>query len=195
MAVGTSGTILVSPDGKNWVSQSSGTTDDLTGVSYGNGTFVAVGTSGAIIQAAPSQTPTPAPVITSGEQLVVFTIGQSSFFLDGQTYSTEDAAPFISNGRTLVPVRYLAEALGAQTNWDAAVQKVTITKGSTTIELTIDSTTITTNGKTGQMEAAPLLLERKNLSARQRYSQALGYTVQWNAAAQTVNIIGKHRVG
>jgi N-acetylmuramoyl-L-alanine amidase len=186
--------VLASPDGKNWVSESSGTTSDLAGVGYGNGTFVAVGAVGAVIQAAvsgqPGQTPSPAPVITPGAQLAVFTIGQSSYFLDGQSYNT-DAAPFISNGRTLVPVRYLAEALGAQTNWDATTQKITITKGSTTIELTINSATITTNGKAGKLDAAPLLVNGRTYLPARYIAEALGYTVEWNATAQTVNIVGK----
>jgi hypothetical protein len=195
VAVGTGGTVLASPDGKNWVSESSGTTSDLSGVCYGNssGTFVAVGSTGAIIQASvsgqPGQTPSPAPVITPGEQLAVFTIGQSSFFLDGQSYNT-DAAPFISSGRTLVPVRYLAEALGAQTNWDATNQKVSVIKGSTTIVLTINSTTITTNGTTGQLDAAPLLVNGRTYLPARYIAEALGYTVQWNATAQAVNIVG-----
>jgi hypothetical protein len=195
VTVGTGGIVLTSPDGKNWVSESSGTTSDLVGVCYGsgNGTFVAVGSSGAIIQATvsgqPGQTSAPTPVITPGEQLAIFTIGQSSFFLDGQSYNT-DAAPFISSGRTLVPVRYLAEALGAQINWDAATQKVTITKGGTTMELTINSTTITVNGKASQLDAAPLLVNGRTFLPARYIAEALGYTVQWNAAAQTVNIVG-----
>ena len=110
--------------------------------------------------------------------------------MDGQSYNT-DAAPFISNGRTLVPVRYLAEALGAQTNWDATTQKITITKGSTTIELTINSATITTNGKAGKLDAAPLLVNGRTYLPARYIAEALGYTVEWNATAQTVNIVGK----
>ena len=58
-----------------------------------------------------------------------------------------DASPFILNERALVPMRYLADALGAQTAWDAATQTVTITKGGTTIELAIGSPSIATNGR------------------------------------------------
>jgi hypothetical protein len=205
VVVGSSGTILTSPDGKTWASETSGTTSPLNAVCYNNNILVAVGNSGAILQETVSgqtnqspstgstnQSPSTgsAPVTTPGEQLAIFTIGQTSFFLDGQSYNT-DAAPFISNGRTLVPVRYLADALGATTNWDGATQKVTINKGSATIELTINGMTITTNGKASQMEAAPLLVNGRTYLPARDIAEALGYTVEWDAASQTVNIIGE----
>jgi hypothetical protein len=43
VAVGGSGTILTSPDGVNWTARTSGTSNWLLGVVYGNGLFVAVG--------------------------------------------------------------------------------------------------------------------------------------------------------
>jgi hypothetical protein len=43
VAVGSEGTILISPDGRSWTKQNSGTTKHLHAVAYGNGLFVAVG--------------------------------------------------------------------------------------------------------------------------------------------------------
>ena len=43
VAVGNSGTIVISPDGKGWTVTNSGTTEDLAGVVFGNNKFVAVG--------------------------------------------------------------------------------------------------------------------------------------------------------
>ena len=49
VAVGNSGTILTSSDGTSWTSPTSGTSNDLKGVTYANSTFVAVGKSGTIL--------------------------------------------------------------------------------------------------------------------------------------------------
>ena len=46
---GYGGTILTSADGITWTSKTSGTTDDFSGVTYGNGTFIAVGGGGTIL--------------------------------------------------------------------------------------------------------------------------------------------------
>jgi len=49
VTVGNSGTILTSSDGTTWTSRTSGTTNNLYGVTYGNGTFVTVGDNGVIL--------------------------------------------------------------------------------------------------------------------------------------------------
>jgi hypothetical protein len=49
VSVGESGTILTSPDGTTWTERTSGTSDYLIGVTYGNGLFVIVGYSGTIL--------------------------------------------------------------------------------------------------------------------------------------------------
>ena len=48
VTVGDSGTILTSPDGTSWTERTSGTSDSLYGVTYGNGLFVTVGDFGII---------------------------------------------------------------------------------------------------------------------------------------------------
>jgi hypothetical protein len=44
VAVGGGGAIATSPDGINWTARTSGVTTDFTGIAYGNGLYVAVGT-------------------------------------------------------------------------------------------------------------------------------------------------------
>ncbi|MDR1589224.1 MAG: phosphate ABC transporter substrate-binding protein PstS family protein [Oscillospiraceae bacterium] len=56
---------------------------------------------------------------------VVFTIGSKSYTVNGAS-KTLDVPPEISNGRTLVPIRALAESIGADVNYDAAANKATV---------------------------------------------------------------------
>ena len=49
MTVGESGTILTSSDGVTWTSRTSGTSDKIREVTYGNSTFVTVGDNGTIL--------------------------------------------------------------------------------------------------------------------------------------------------
>jgi hypothetical protein len=127
-----------------------------------------------------------APIITKQEQ-INFTIDQSSYTAGGQSF-TMDAAPFISNGRTLVPVRYLADALDAQTNWDGATRTITVTKRGTTIELAVGSMYIGTDGKASKMDAAPLIKDGRTYLPARYLAEALGYNVSWNAGAQMVTV-------
>ncbi|HOI25755.1 MAG TPA: copper amine oxidase N-terminal domain-containing protein [Caldisericia bacterium] len=47
--------------------------------------------------------------------------------VNGKSY-TIDAPPVIVNGMTFVPVRFVAEILGAKVDYDAATRTVTITR-------------------------------------------------------------------
>ena len=99
-----------------------------------------------------------------------------------------DAAPYISEGRTLIPVLYLANALGAQTLWDANTQEVTITKDDIDIKLAISSNTLTVNGKTSQMDAAPVIRNGRTYLPVRYLAEALGYDISWDAATQTITL-------
>ena len=130
---------------------------------------------------------TPTSTQTGEQNPVSFTIGQPGYTVGGQTL-TMDATPFIANERALVPMRYLADALGAQTTWDAATQTITITKGGTTVVLTIGSTAITTNGQTSQMDMAPIIVNGRTYLPARYVAEAFGCNVSWNAVAQKVTV-------
>ncbi len=57
--------------------------------------------------------------------------------LNGKEIQT-DVKPYIKDARTLVPIRFISEALDYDVEWDEAARKVTIKNDSKKIELTID---------------------------------------------------------
>lgn len=57
--------------------------------------------------------------------------------------------PFISNDRTMLPIRYVAEALGMEVNWDQATKTATFTNKAGNNALNVGSVTI--NAKTLEM--------------------------------------------
>lgn len=57
--------------------------------------------------------------------------------------------PFISNDRTMLPIRYVAEALGMEVNWDQATRTATFTNKAGNNALNVGSVTI--NAKTLEM--------------------------------------------
>ena len=80
----------------------------------------------------------PAPAV------VMMWIGSTTYTVDGEE-ATMDVAPFIENDRTFVPVRFIAEALGAEADWgpeDGLTEWVTLTKGDMVVTLTIGSNII-----------------------------------------------------
>jgi hypothetical protein len=100
-----------------------------------------------------------------------------------------DVKPVIKNGRTLVPARAIAEALGAKVTWDPSTQTVTFTKDNTIVTLHIGSKTITINGKTATIDVPAALLNGRTVVPVRFISEALNATVQWVPDGQVVNIV------
>jgi hypothetical protein len=63
--------------------------------------------------------------LTRGETTVVFTIGSTSYTVNGEAKSA-DVAPEIASDRTMLPARFVAEAFGAIVGWDPGTQTVLI---------------------------------------------------------------------
>lgn len=63
--------------------------------------------------------------VIKGDRVVQMTIGSKVMLINGAAI-TMDAAPEIVNGRTMLPVRFLGQALGADFVWDPNAQTVTV---------------------------------------------------------------------
>ena len=116
-----------------------------------------------------------------------FYIGSNIMNVNGVN-TIMDVAPYIKAGRTYVPVRYLGDALGATTTWDAATKTVTVTKGDKTVILVIGSTIAKINGADVQMDVAPEIVNGRTMLPARWVAEGLGYAVGWNATLQQVVI-------
>jgi beta propeller repeat protein len=101
-----------------------------------------------------------------------------------------DPEPYIKDGRTLVPMRRVFEILGAQVTWNEADQSVTAIKGGTEIKLYIGSSTAYKNGQPVQLDVpAEIMASTGRTMVPLRFiSEALGCSVNWTGATQTINI-------
>ncbi|MCL6558900.1 MAG: copper amine oxidase N-terminal domain-containing protein, partial [Firmicutes bacterium] len=142
-------------------------------------------TTAAKVTAAKCVTPAP------GEQkaTVVFTINNTAYTVNG-VEKTMDAAPYIKNGRTFIPVRYAAEACGVTSdNILYSEGKVTLIKGDKVVQLTIGSNVMLINGTPITMDVAPEIVDPGRTMLPFRWlAQALGAKVSWDEAAQTVTM-------
>jgi hypothetical protein len=107
----------------------------------------------------------------------------------------KDAAPFIDNGRTLIPIRKVSEALNAKVDWNAADRVVTIVKGLKTITLRIDSdiATIAETGSNPSRSNVTLDVPAK-ITGNRTYvpfrfvSENLGTKVDWDKKNKIINL-------
>lgn len=112
--------------------------------------------------------------------------------LNGQEL-TFDVPPFIDpeTDRTLVPMRAIFEALGAQVGWDGVLRAVTAVKGGTTIMLVIDSPQAVVNGQSVALDQPPRIVEDRTVVPLRFVSEQLGLTVDWNGESRTISLAAK----
>ena len=100
-----------------------------------------------------------------------------------------DASLIIRNNRTMLPIRVVAESLGATVGWNAAERKATITKGSDVIEITIDFEIAKVNGKDVKLDA-PAFIENSRTYLPLRFvAENLKATVLWDAKERQAIIV------
>lgn len=98
----------------------------------------------AVAEAVLAKVGVPAPEIAP-ETRVDFTIGSTTYVVNNQT-KVMDAAPFIEDGRTYIPVRALAEALGCEADWEpkeGLTEKVYLTRGDVVVTIGIGDNFLT----------------------------------------------------
>ncbi len=110
-----------------------------------------------------------------------------SVLLDGE-YIAFDVAPTIIEGRTMVPVRAVFEALGATVDWQQETQKVVSHKGETDVTLTINDKTLYKNGEAVVLDVPAQLIDSRTLVPVRAISEAYGCYVDWNDWTKTVLI-------
>lgn len=90
-------------------------------------------------------------------------------------------------GRTLVPARFVAEALRATVGWEPATQTVTITQTPTVISLSIGSKHAQVNGRDVELDSsAAISPEGRTMVPLRFIAEALGQKVLWDGETRTV---------
>ena len=118
---------------------------------------------------------------------IILTIGQKDATIDGKTVSN-DVAPKIVNDRTMLPIRFIAEALGAKVDWIEESQTVKITAENIDISLVIGEDFATVNGEKIDLDSPSFIENDRTYLPIRFVSEKLGADVKWDDATQTVNI-------
>ena len=122
--------------------------------------------------------------------LIELAPGMDVYTVNGET-KFWDATPYIKNGRTLVPIRHLAEAIGFKADWDfsdpankmvfiyTAEQDPEKDKEHPFILLIIGQPTAMVNGNLVALDVAPEILNGRTMVPLRFVVETLGYQVEW----------------
>ncbi|MFM9413280.1 stalk domain-containing protein [Peptococcus simiae] len=115
-------------------------------------------------------------------------IGQSQYWLDGQAHQL-DVAPYIHEGRTLVPLRLIAEAYGGEVTWSDERREVEVALGQTRIILPVDENRVTVNGDSRPIDVSPQIRNGRTFVPIRFIAETVGMQVEYNDQSRTVSII------
>lgn len=105
--------------------------------------------------------------------------------VNGKEIKSETPA-YIESGRTMVPLRFISEALGEKVEWEADTRTVII--GDDKASLIIDSKEIKSKDKTIQIDSPAVIKDSRTFVPLRAISEILGAKVDWKASTRTVEI-------
>lgn len=128
--------------------------------------------------------------ISANASVIEFQIGSTEFTTDNEgiiSKNTIEAAPFINeSNRTMVPIRAISDAFGAEISWDDTTKTVTITTADKNINLNIGSQNAYVNDVIEPLDCAPVIVNERTFVPIRFISENLGCNVNYAAATKHI---------
>jgi len=112
-----------------------------------------------------------------------------SVTIDGQQVNFNDQQPVLVDGRTLVPVRGVFEALGFDVGWHQPTQTVTLTNAGYIVSISVGSQNFTTNGQSYALDVPAQIIGGRTMIPLRAVLESVGYELDWDGASSTVLIM------
>jgi len=130
--------------------------------------------------------------MTQGNMIIDLTVGKTGMVVNGMEKGT-DSAPVMRNGRTLLPVRSLIEALGGSVAWNGSTRVTTVVLGGRTVQLTVGSSKAIVDGRQVTIDSTntavvPEIINGRTYLPLRFLAENLGISVAWDASSQTVTV-------
>lgn len=126
------------------------------------------------------------------QNVVALKINASTAYAYGKTETIDPdnskIVPYLKNDRTLVPLRFVSETLGAEVKWEKGWNYCYVVKGDKKIKITFNSANIEVNGEVVTYDAPVEVVQDRTMVPIRFISEQLGYDVKWNQANQLVII-------
>jgi hypothetical protein len=133
-------------------------------------------------------TPNTEDITTSGltKGTSTFVIGQTTYTVNGETKNMDAAAYASANGRTMAPIRYVADAFGINgNNIIVSGNTITLLAGTRTVQLTVGSNIAVLNGVEIPMDEAVTVIDGRSYAPLSQVGNLLGVSATWDAVTKT----------
>lgn len=119
----------------------------------------------------------------------VFPLGVERILNDSMNFKF-DTPPVIKDGRTLVPVRTIAEAFEASVHWDPVERKVAVKKDGKEILIWVGGKRVSVNGTKSEIDVPAMILNGRTMVPLRFITENLGLTILYHKNYGIVEIIG-----
>lgn len=114
-------------------------------------------------------------------QVIKLKVGSRTVTVDGMAM-TMDVSPLIRNNTTYIPLRYLAESVGAEVKYTKSSKTVQLKQGGATVTFQIGQDAFWVNGAKQSLGAVAIAENGRTQIPVRAVTQALGWTVGWSAS-------------
>ncbi|MDD4588364.1 MAG: copper amine oxidase N-terminal domain-containing protein [Heliobacteriaceae bacterium] len=108
--------------------------------------------------------------------------------IDDKAVNIGVAKPFIRDGRVMVPVRLVSEALGCKVNWEPVEEKVDLYRGDRQVIFWVNQKRVITNGPWIAVDVPAQFVGNHVVVPLRFLAQGLGFEVSWDARNRIVDI-------
>ncbi|MDF2647177.1 MAG: copper amine oxidase domain protein [Paenibacillus sp.] len=121
---------------------------------------------------------------------IILQLGSTKATVNGRQVLL-DVSPEIISGSSMVPLRFIAEALGAKVAWDGNEYKITLTLNGDIVELWIGHTDAIVNGAKASLNAPAQIIDDTTMVPVRFVSENLKQHVQYEVSAKRITITPK----
>lgn len=115
-------------------------------------------------------------------------IGKTTARVNGEI-KTIDAAPYIKNNHTMVPIRFVSEQMGARVDWINSERKIVITLEPVAISLWVDKSVAYVNGTEKKLDSPPEIIGSHTFVPIRFISENMNAKVYWIESEKKVTIV------
>lgn len=121
------------------------------------------------------------------QKVLELTINQKEMTVDG-IKKEMDVAPVLTDGRTLVPVRFVSEALGASVLWDGTTRNATVIQDNRWIDLWPGEDMMVVDGRAVSLDVPLQLINGRTMLPLRAVAESLDINVHWEPETRKITL-------
>jgi len=122
-------------------------------------------------------------------RIVELMIDETVTIINGEPQIPLELPVFLKNGRTMVPIRFFAEAFDIRIDLEWEKKLFKFKANDSLVEMQINNTTVKVNGKDVQIDTPAIIVSGRSVIPIRFIMETFGATVTWDSILHKVTIV------